>query len=269
MSKPILDPLWITQGAYLDEEYFNYILLDASTKYKKEISKNDPSRFYEVLFHILNLNNLAVNGSLFTSKFKKILNTPRIEQIKEDLRHLYEIQEDTVGIFKNANYVFLNLVIDYLEIHMEVLEKIKLFHMNSLIHLQKDIFIVINKEGSDHYKIWKLSNNLRKSFGYSFAKVAELDLVGIEPGLLKNELQRLNNPELDGLSGNTNLLFSIIQKNVSETRVANVIKDIVLINKGIAKEAEFEAQILDDLYRCAWIEKMIPFTLDQWVFDKD
>ena len=105
MSKLILDPLWITQGAYLDEEYFNYVLLDASIKYKKEISENNPDRFYEVLFHILNLNNLAVNGNLYTTKFKKILNIPRIEQIREDLKKLYEIQEDTVGIFKNANYV--------------------------------------------------------------------------------------------------------------------------------------------------------------------
>ena len=64
----ILDPLWITKGTYLDAEYFNYVLLDASLKYKKEIEADNIDRFYEVMFHMLNLNNLAVNGNIFTAK---------------------------------------------------------------------------------------------------------------------------------------------------------------------------------------------------------
>ena len=45
--------MWITQGSYLDSEYFTYVLLDASQKYKKEIDDDNIDRFYELsLIHI-------------------------------------------------------------------------------------------------------------------------------------------------------------------------------------------------------------------------
>ena len=76
-KKFILDPLWLNKGTYLDAEYFNYVLLAASLKYKAELEKMNIDRFDEILYHILNLNNLAVNGNLFTPKFKKITNYGR------------------------------------------------------------------------------------------------------------------------------------------------------------------------------------------------
>lgn len=264
-SKFILDPLWITQGSYLDEEYFNYVLLDASLKYKKEISENSLDRFYEVLFHVLNLNNLAVNGSLHTPKFKEILDNPRIEQIRSDLKKIYEIQEDTVGIFKNANFVFLNIVLEYIQIHLDILNKIKLFYMNREIHLEKEIFIVINTSSTHTYNIWKLIEDKRRNFGYSLSRIAKLELPEVKENMLKYELEKLDNPKLTGIAGNVNLFFAIAEDGVNETQVANAIKDIAMINKGIAKDADFEPLILDELYKCVWFEKMIPFTLDQWV----
>jgi uncharacterized pyridoxamine 5'-phosphate oxidase family protein len=34
----ILNPLWITQGSYLDPEYFNYVLLAATKSYKEAVT---------------------------------------------------------------------------------------------------------------------------------------------------------------------------------------------------------------------------------------
>ena len=63
--KQILDPLWITKGSYLDPEYFNYILLAASQRYRLDLEEGNLDYFYELFFHSLNLNNLAVDGNLF------------------------------------------------------------------------------------------------------------------------------------------------------------------------------------------------------------
>ena len=115
--------------------------MDASVKYKEEIAADNIDRFYEVMFHILNLNNLAVTGNLFTAKYKEIWKEARIKQIQEELKKVYDLPDETTKIFKNANYVFLNIAVEYMKIHLDILDKIKLFYMNKNIHHEKEIFI--------------------------------------------------------------------------------------------------------------------------------
>ena len=264
-SKFILDPLWITKANYLDAEYFNYILLDASLKYKKEIENDNIDRFYEVLFHLLNLNNLAVKGNMFTAKFKEIWKDTHITQIREDLKNLYSISENTAGIFKNANFVFLSILLEYMEIHLDILDKVKLFYMNPVIHKEKEIFILTNNIGSTEYTIWKLAEDPKKDFGYSFAKIQKVTLPEIKENMFKAELDKLDDPKLKSISGKVNLCFAVIQEKEDERKVAKAVKDVILLNKGIAKNIKFEPVIISELYNHLWMEKLMPFTLDQWV----
>jgi hypothetical protein len=139
----ILDPLWITKGSYLDPEYFNYILLDASQKYKKDLEEGDLRYFYELFFHSLNLNNLAVDGRLFDFKMHPSLKNERIQQIKKELKQIFERKSEVVEIFRNANYVFLNLMMDYMDVQLSVLDETEFFYLNEHIHEQKEIFLVL------------------------------------------------------------------------------------------------------------------------------
>jgi hypothetical protein len=139
----ILDPLWITKGTYLDSEYVTYVLLDASLKYKKEIEEDNIDRFYEVLFHCLNLNNLAVHGTIFTPKFKIIWKDPKLLQIQSDLSDINTLPKNTSEIFKNANFVFLNILLEYTNIHLDILEKLQLYYRNPKIHIEDEIFIIV------------------------------------------------------------------------------------------------------------------------------
>jgi hypothetical protein len=263
----ILDPLWITKGTYLDAEYFNYVLLDASLKYKKEIEADNINRFYEVLFHMLNLNNLAVNGNIFTAKFKEIWKNERIKQIQDDLKKLYDLPEETADIFKNANYVFLNLIIDYMKVHLDILGKIKLFHMNEKIHLEKEIFVVTNKLGTTEYRVWKFTEDRKRNFGYTFSKVRTITVPEIKKNAFSDEIERLEDPKLKTLSSKKNVCFAVIQEDEDERLVAKTVKDTLLLNKGIAKKVGFEPLIIAELYQHVWLEKMMPFTLDQWKFE--
>ena len=83
--KEILDSLWLIKARFMDSEYFSYVLLAAAQKYKKDLEEGDLSYFYEVLFHSLNLNTLAVEGNLFDFKMNPVWKEDRIKKIREDL----------------------------------------------------------------------------------------------------------------------------------------------------------------------------------------
>jgi len=233
-------------------------------KYRSEIENDNIDRFYEVLFHALNLNNLAVDGNLFTAKFKEIWNNPRVNTIKEDLKQIYEIPQETAEVFKNANFIFLSLLIDYMKIQMDILDSVKLFYMNQTIHREKDIFILTNRDGASTYKIWKLSEDPKQNFGYSFSKIRTIELPNIEANTLNVELQKIDDPKLAGISGRKNLCFAVIEEKEDDNKVAKAVKDLILLNKGISKTTSFEPMMVPELYEHVWIEKIMPFTLSQW-----
>lgn len=264
----ILDPLWITKGNYLDSEYFNYILLDASVKYKKEIESGEIDHFYEVMFHSLNLNNLAVNGNLCTAKFKQVWKNERIIEINNELKKLYDLPQETASIFKNANYVFLNILIDYLKIHLSVIDNVHIFHANPRIHLEKEIFIITNILNSSEYQIWSLTEDPKCNFGYSFKKIRKVKVKELKPDALQHALDELDDPRLKKVSAKKNACFVVYDFSLNGKLVAKTIKDTILLNKGMAKTIGFEPYIMVELYHHVWIEKIMPFTLDQWKFEK-
>ena len=264
-SEYILDPLWITKGRYLDPEYFAYILLAANQKYKKEIDEGNISRFTEVLFHSLNLNNLAVEGFVFDFKLRPIFNEPRLKAIKEQLKEIYNIPQDTVEIFKNANYVFSNLILDYMDIQLDIMEGVKIFMTNPGLHKEKEIFIVTNYEGTLTYTVWKLKEDRRKNFNYSFSQVGEVTLKKVKENALKDAFDELNIDQLSNMTPNTNVCFAIMQKECDENQVAQVMKDIVILNKGLLKNLAFEINIIGEMHKLIFSEKIMPFTSGQWI----
>lgn len=264
-SEYILDPLWITKGGYLDPEYFTYILLAANKKYKEQIDEGDISRFQEVLFHSLNLNNLAVDGYLFDFKLKPVFDDPRLKLIKNQLKEIYNIPSETVEIFKNANYVFSNLILDYMDIQLDIMEDVKIFLTNPGLHKQKEIFIVTNYEGSLTYSVWRLKEDRRKDFNYSFARAGEVTLRKVKENALKEAVDALGIPELSNMTPNVNVCFAIMQKESEEARVANVMKDIVILNKGLLKNLAFEVNIIGEMHKLIFNEKIMPFTSGQWI----
>lgn len=264
--KYILDPLWITKGSFLDLEYCIYILLAANKKYKKEIEKGKIDHFYEVLFHTLNLNNLALEGKIFNFKMEPIHNNERISQIK-NLKNIYNSpnREEIVEIFKNANYLFLNILLDYMEIQLDLLNKIELFYFsNNKIHLENEIFVILNKNLDKNYSIWSLSFNKNAEFRYSFNKIANIFLEKMEENILKQKIKELGIKELENMNADVNSC-AIIYNGVNENKISTLSKDIILLNKGLLKDNNFEPNIISTLYNLIFDEKVMPFTLSQFI----
>lgn len=263
-KKPVLDPLWITKGSYLDPEYFNYVLLAAKQKYAVDLEEGNLDHFYEIFFHSLNLNNLAVDGNLFDFKMHPIWKNERIQEITKELKQIYEKRAEVVEIFRNANYVFLSLILDYMTIQLDVLENIEFFFMNESIHEQEEIFLVINQEGSKKYSIWKIKEDRKKDFGYSFKRIKSVTIPEIKQSALREEIEKLQDPELAGMKENKNVCFAVLE-GPPEKMAANVIKDTILLNKGIAKGIHFEPNIIGEMHGLLIMERLMPFTLNQWI----
>jgi hypothetical protein len=262
-KKLILDPLWITKGSYLDPEYFNYILLAASKKFREDIEEGSLEHFYELIFHNLNLNTLAVDGALHNSKLHPILKSERIKLIADELKQIFSKKEEVVEIFRNANYVFLNLLLDYMEVQLDALENINFFFMNQCIHEESEIFIITTSTGSNKYQVWKLSIDLKKDLGYSIKKIKRLILSDLGENALRNELDKNQDEDLLKIKEDKNLIFAI-SDGPYEKITTNIIKDIILLNRGIAKGITFEPNIINELYNLLMAENLMPFTLNQW-----
>ena len=263
-KKSILDPLWITKGNYIDPEYFNYVLLAARQKYMVDLEEGNLDCFYEIFFHSLNLNNLAVDGSLFDFKLHPIWKNERIQQIGKDLKQIYEKKGEVVEIFRNANYVFLNLLLDYMDIQLDVLDNVEFFFMNERLHEQEEIFIVINQNGSKKYSVWNIREDRKKDFGYSFKKIKTITIPEIKENALREELDKLQDDDLNRMKETKNVCFAVLD-GPPEKMAANVIKDTILLNKGIAKGIPFEPTIINELQGLFIVERLMPFTLNQWI----
>lgn len=266
MSKKfILDPVWLNKGTYLDAEYFNYILLDACMKYRAELEKSNIDRFDEIMYHILNLNNFAVNGNLFTPKFKKIANSDRLKEIKKNLRELYKLDPQTAEIFKNANYVFLNLMLDYMDAQLQFMDQVDIFYKNDFIHSQKDIFIVTTVGDSQECTIWHMSEDINKNLGYSFNKCHTIKLPEVKENALIHAIKEVEGEQISHLINRKNICFAVLEDDKEEALVAKAIKNIIFLNKGTSKGVDFEPNIINEIYQTLWFDKVLPFTLDQWV----
>lgn len=262
----ILDPLWIIKGgAGLDPEYYKYILLAANKKYRKNLDNDDVSDFYEILFHSLNLNNLAIEGSLFNFKLNPIWKDPKLKKIRNNLRELYNLPDDLVEIFKNANYILTRLMLDYLETMIDSIDDASEYFINNGIHKEKEIFIIINKEGSMIYDIWKLKFDKRYKFGHKLSNIISIKLSSLKPNSLQSAIEKENNSELSEMISDVNVIFMITKNSNDNKKLAeSMAMSIVFSNCSMIQEYAFEPKILIELYDILNQEKVLPFTMKLW-----
>lgn len=264
-KKEILDSLWLLKGDWIDAEYFSYVLLAAAQKYKKDLEEGNLSYFYEVLFHSLNLNTLAVEGNLFDFKMNPIWKEKRISKIKEDLKKIYEDNSsETVEIFRNANFVFLSLLIDYMESQNYFLENMEIFFVNPKIHQQNEIFIITNSINTNKYVIWKLLFDKKKDFGFSFKKLKSLRLDLSNDATLKDEIKKQNLETLSGIKEKENVVFAVLNHK-EETAAATVLKDLIVLNKAISREFALDPNLILEIQGLLIAERVMPFNLNQWL----
>ena len=258
----ILDPLWITKGSSgLDPEYSKYILLAANKKYRDRLEDGDMSNFYEILFHALNLNNLAVEGSMFNFNMTPVWDDPKLLEIRDQLRRLYQLPDDLVEIFKSANFLLTGLMLDYLDAMLDLTDNTKSYFVNNAIHREKEIFIVINVEGSMEYDIWKLRADRRCKFGYKLARIKTVELEEIKENALHEAITKDGNKDLLSMDADANVLFVVMQDQLDNNKIASIVASSLIFSRGITKGVKYEPNILSELYDLISKERVLPFTM--------
>lgn len=264
----ILDPLWITKGDLsLDAEYCNYTLLGANKKFRDLLEEGDISKFSEILFHSLNLNNLAIEGSLLDSNFKPFWEDPKLKEIRNSLKKIYQdqSQNQVVEIFRSANLVFTSLLIDYLDEMLECIEKSKIYFVNKHIDRQKDIFLVFNQKGSSEYEVWKLRYDRRYRLGRKLTRIINLEIDSSVDNALKKEVTRLGIEDLESMDANKNVIFSVYKEEIDTKRLAFSLFGAISFSRGIGLNYSFSTDILGELHDILTVERVLPFTIKEWV----
>ena len=262
--KYTLDPLWIIKGASdFDVEYYSYVLLAANKKFRESLKKDDVSKFDEILFHSLNLNNLVIEGSMFDSNLKPNWKDPKLIEIRNNLRKIYDLPENLVEIFRSANYLLTSLLIDYLDKMLDSIDKCKVYFMNPSIHKEKNIFLIINQKKENSYSIWRLRYDRRYKMGQKIEKSAAIDLMPGEN--IKDKIKNLENPEIKLADGKKNTIFLIADRDVDHKTLVIAMCSSISFSKRIGLDYNFNPNILDELHEILIDERVLPFTIKSWV----
>jgi len=262
----ILDPTWITKGKYLDHEYQWYILMAAKSKYLTNFKNGNLDNFYELLFHYLNLNNLVLNGEIYDNKLNIIKHKPRLREIYEHLTDNKNIDTDGILIVRDANILFSNLLLTYLEEKLKILGAIKLAYNNRYIHTKDQIFFMVNINCCNVCDIWRLKIDSRHNFGYYLEKIKTITVDTVEPDIIKTTVERDTDPRLLDFSVNDNVIVGIAQRAIDPREVAFMMKDITLINMLFNhSNGFFDQNVFIEMYALLNHKEIIPLPLSTFL----
>jgi hypothetical protein len=263
--KHVLDPLWLIKGTdEFDPEYYKYVLLAANRKWRDQLEKGNSSGFYEILFHSLNLNNLAVEGKILDFNMNPVWENPKLKKIRRYLRKVYQFPDEVVEIFKNSNYVLIRLLIDYLEEMLESIGEFKTYFMNKHLHNQKEIYIVSGVEGKSQHQIFRLKFDGRCKYGYSFTKITDVDLDLEVDDALYQTLVNIDDSRLHNIDPNLNVLFILAKPSHNIPNISETLAFSLIFSKGIAPGSEYQPNVLLELYDLLSNDHILPFTLSGW-----
>lgn len=263
-EKDILDPLWITkcESNGIDAEYCKYVLLDANKKYRKLLDQGNTDRFYEILFHSLNLNNLAIYGKIYDSKMNYIKDNPKLKEIREYLKNMYTLPNDMIEIFRNTNYVLVSLLIDYLDVMLDTLDDCKIYYINQHIHAQREIFIIRNNINNEYHDICKLRFDARYKFSHSLKYIERIELKDNTSNALEKAIKNTGNLELKNFNPVKNVVFVSHSREIEDHKeLVNAVSNTIVFYRAFDKNHQLDPNILDELREVLLRDRVIPFAL--------
>lgn len=259
----ILDPLWITKKDYIDSEYYNYILLDAEKKYMANLEVGSVDRFYEIMFHFLNLNNLVLDGNLFDFKMNPYWKDPKIKKIKRELHEFYGDANESGETVKIAHGIFSGILLNYLEYQVESFERhSNLFYVNPQLHIEDNIFVVMNRVGFPTYDIWRFRIDKRCYMSQRFEKVTTLEMDNPKENELRDVVNGMNDPILNKMEAAKNVCFCSLQDDeFTLDKMSSIVRNIIAVNKVMINAPVFDPNVLANAHMTLHSEALLPFKL--------
>lgn len=263
----VLDPLWITKGSNgLDYEYLSYILLAADKKWREKLGEDDLSGFYEVIFHMLNLNSLAISGTMYDSNMRPVFENETLDEIRQKLRVIYDAPREIIDIFRYTSSTFIDVLLDHLDVILDAYTGCKLYYSNRALHRENEIFIIVSNFEDKSYDVWRLRFDKRLKHNWSLDYHQTFSLSeNVKDNEITSVIRSSNNPNLAKFDSHRNAILTICNEESDNKRTAESVAFTLLFNRMILKqEANFHPSILFQL-KDLLNERTVPFTLDDWV----
>ena len=255
--KLVLDPMWICQANFVDLEYYTYVLLDAKQKYLCNLSTGF-ANFYEIVFHYLNLNTIIADKKVYDSQLKVNRTHEKLLEIVSQLAQ--SDQSNGKEIIKVGSKILSEVMQEYLQKQIPVLEHLHFHFNNTNIHKQDTIYIVSKTNKTDQYSVYCLNTKSTRALGYSISKKIDLYLPDLKHSEFKDRLIE-RRPDLKDFLPEKNVIVVSGTDMIVPIDGVCLIKDILLINKLMNPAHGFDANVLLDYSRMLEKKKSIPFKL--------
>lgn len=256
--KLVLDPMWLCQAKYVDLEYYTYVLLDARSKYLKNLEE-DFSNFYEIAFHYLNLNTIIADKKLYDANLKSVNSDKNLLQIVNAMI-IGEAGGEGKQILAKASDILGDTLKLYLERQMSALQNIHFYFNNQNIHKEDKIYIVCRYSEDDSYSIIRLGTSSKRALGITMTNCATVRLPDLKENEFKKRLLDLK-PGLSDFNPEKNVIVATFDGRVMTKDALCLTKDTILLNRVFNQKECFDSNVLLDSYRLLKKKKPIPYKL--------
>jgi len=171
------------------------------------------------------------------------------------------VPSNLIEIFRNANYLLTNLLIDYLDQMLDSIDRSKVFFVNPMIYKEKEIYFIVNQRKKSNYSIWKIRFDRRFKLWQKIEQVQDLEIDPAIEDALKKKIREINDPKLESIDGNKNVIFIVTNKEVDREMAVRATVGSVSFTRLIGLDYPFNPNILDELYDIIVRERVLPFTI--------
>ena len=264
-TQMIAKPDWMINTsirATLDVEQQLYIALALEQKFEAAAKKKDLTKFYEIVFHFLNINTLSTDNKLYDTHFKEINGNEHLATFVQDLCN--DKEGNAATIIKQIGEVYTRIMSTYMKLAIETMADIDVTYMDekNMHYYNSEVFVLFNVKPHEHYELWKISFNVNSTTGSSMSKLETFS--GMKKGEtsdFKEYVKAYNRKSMTNRIHSGNFCVAVSEGAKDSRSVTSVIKDIILLNKIFYDKSQFNKNVLKDMLQVIIEKKTFPFKL--------
>ena len=264
-TQMIAKPDWMitsSEKAMLDVEQQLYIALALEQKFNAAAKKKDLTKFYEIVFHFLNINTLSVDNKLYDTHFREINGNEYLATFVQDLCN--DKEGNAATIIKQIGEVYTRIMSNYMKLAIETLADIEITYMDdkNMHYYNAEVFVLFNVKPHEHYELWRLVFNTNSTMGSSMTKLETFsDMKKGETADFREYVKEYNRKNMMNRIHSGNFCTAISDVAKDSRSVTSVIKDIILLNKIFYDKSQFNKNVLKDMLQVIIEKKTFPFKL--------
>lgn len=258
----IAQPDWVLRSSnMLDDEMQQYLTLAMEQKFDAAIKAEDVTKFYEIIFHFLNINTLKADNKLYDEHFKEISGDEKLSLFVKNMN--MEKSSPANTILMQINEVYTRILTKYVKLAIRTISNVSVSYLDpkSIHYMNSEAYVLFNIKSCDEYELWKISFNTDIALGCAIEYMANIEMKTGDIEDFKSFVKEYNRENQISRIRLGN--FAIAQcDNVKDSKsVVSVIKDIIILNKIFNGRDKFNGRVLNDILQTLIDKKTFPFKL--------